>query len=59
VLAVSPLDIVQQFEDGTTRESKMAPGDRAWVPAGVTHSVRNEQPQAARFVTVEFTPKTN
>lgn len=53
VVAVSDLDLTVDTGSAAS-QSKLAVGDVTWVPAGVTHSARNNTPTTQRFVTLEF-----
>lgn len=53
VVAVSDVDLT--VDTGTAASpAKLPLGGVAWVPAGVTHSARNNTASTARFVTLEF-----
>jgi quercetin dioxygenase-like cupin family protein len=53
VVAVSDLNLAQQTASATS-EIKSVAGDVAWVPAGVTHTVTNQDPKRAEYVALEF-----
>jgi len=53
VVPVSDLDLIQQAGTGSGA-IRRAPGEIGWVPAGVTHTLVNNSPRTARFVTLEF-----
>jgi quercetin dioxygenase-like cupin family protein len=53
VVAVSDVDLTVDTGAALT-QSKLAVGGVAWVPAGVTHSARNNTTNTQRFVTLEF-----
>jgi quercetin dioxygenase-like cupin family protein len=53
VVAVSDLDLTSQTESASSNIKKQ-PGGLAWVPSGVTHSLTNNGPKPAQFVTLEF-----
>lgn len=53
VVAVSDMDLTVDTETAVN-PGKLAVGGVAWVPAGVTHSIRNSASNTARFVTLEF-----
>jgi quercetin dioxygenase-like cupin family protein len=52
-VAVTDLNLVQKFEDGSTKEVHGKPGALNWVNP-VVHTVVNNSPAEARFVTLEF-----
>jgi quercetin dioxygenase-like cupin family protein len=56
VIAVSDLDLTSQTESASSN-IKREPGGLAWVPAGVTHTLSNNRPRPAQFVTLEFNPE--
>ena len=53
VIAVSDLELQQQ-SDGATKQLKLAPGGIAWLPAAITQILKNDNADAARYVTLEF-----
>ncbi|HEV3036671.1 MAG TPA: hypothetical protein VHA33_02690 [Candidatus Angelobacter sp.] len=53
VVAVSPLNLVQKLEDGSTKVMQGQPGMLNWVEP-VVHSVVNKGASAAQLVTLEF-----
>ena len=53
VVPVSDLDLTQQAGTGSGA-IRRAPGEIGWVPAGVTHTLVNNSPRTAQFVTLEF-----
>jgi quercetin dioxygenase-like cupin family protein len=52
-VAVSGLNLVQQLEDGSTKEIQGQPGTLNWVDP-VIHTIINHGPVEAKFVTLEF-----
>jgi hypothetical protein len=52
-VAVSDLNLIQKFEDGSTKEIHGKPGALNWVNP-VVHTVVNSAPVEAKFVTLEF-----
>lgn len=57
VVAVSDVDLTSDNGASTSR-TKLAIGGVSWEPAGVTHSVRNNTGNTARFVVLEFLENT-
>lgn len=53
VVAVSDVDLAVDT-GGAASQAQLALGGVSWVPAGATHSVRNNTSHTARFVTLEF-----
>jgi quercetin dioxygenase-like cupin family protein len=53
VVAVSPMNLVQKLEDGSSKEMNGQPGTLNWVDP-VVHSVANKGSAAAQLVTLEF-----
>src|SRR5262249_61239711 len=54
VIAVTDLDMAIDSGD-STRQAKMLLGGVSWVPARLTHAIRNNSSHTLRFVTLEFT----